>query len=244
MTEDYRAGVFFISPIGDQDSRSRSRSDVIARAICEPLASSIGLSCVRADHITEPGLIIKQVVGHLLSSAFVVADLAGGNPNVMYEMAVRHTTGRPCLCLGRPGERVPYDIAPLRVFPVDDADQVSLEQARKTLIASARQINNSGVGPHSPLSEPLGTWRLRADLFAFSLDDFDSVFEEYGALRTLVAQSSESLRAGTVPRSFMDDLLRQLDYMEGTLERLRVKSGLPSLESYTKSAVRRIGGLH
>jgi hypothetical protein len=52
----------------------------------------------RADEM-EPGLITHQVIERVVNADLVVVDLAGPNPNVMYELALFGTSraGRSCI---------------------------------------------------------------------------------------------------------------------------------------------------
>jgi len=65
-----------------------------------------------------------QVYERLVSADLVIADLSGGNPNVFYELAVRHMTRKPFVQLLIKGEALPFDVAPERTvhfsFDVDD----------------------------------------------------------------------------------------------------------------------------
>src|SRR5437016_10492301 len=87
---------FVISPIGDEGSEVRRRSDQVLKHIVRPAARKCGYSSiVRADQMSKPGLITAQVIQCLVNSNLVVADLTGHNPNVFYELAVRHAIRKP-----------------------------------------------------------------------------------------------------------------------------------------------------
>ena len=89
---------FFISPIGDELSDIRRRSDGILKYIVGRAASEVGLTAVRVDQLADPGQINLQVVDHVLNAKAAVADLTGLNANVFYEVAIRHTARcRSCL---------------------------------------------------------------------------------------------------------------------------------------------------
>jgi hypothetical protein len=81
---------FIIAPIGDEKSETRKRSDQILKYIIEPVVSDLGFEPVRADKIAKPGMITTQIIEHIISDALVIADLTDHNPNVMYELALRH----------------------------------------------------------------------------------------------------------------------------------------------------------
>ena len=81
---------FVIAPIGEPESDTRRRSDQILRHVIRPAVKSKGYTAIRADEISEPGIITSQVIQHIVEDPLVVADLTERNPNVFYELAVRH----------------------------------------------------------------------------------------------------------------------------------------------------------
>lgn len=81
---------FVISPIGKPGSSIRSRADKVLDQIIRPSMNQCGYTAVRADEIERSGLINSQIVRHTMEDPLVVADLTGGNPNVSYELAIRH----------------------------------------------------------------------------------------------------------------------------------------------------------
>ena len=88
---------FYITPIGDEGTDERKHSDLVLGQIVEPAIEALGLELVvvRADRLTQPGMISQQILQHVLGARIVVADLSFHNPNVFYELAIRHATGLP-----------------------------------------------------------------------------------------------------------------------------------------------------
>lgn len=107
---------FFIAPIGPDGSEERNRSDGVLEFIVARAASELGLQAVRADQLAEPGQITLQVIEHVLGAKAAVADLTGRNPNVYYELAIRHTAKLPTVLICEQGEELPFDIAQMRTI--------------------------------------------------------------------------------------------------------------------------------
>lgn len=81
---------------------------------------------VRADEITAPGMISGQVIEHVMRSGLVIADLSFHNPNVFYELAIRHVMGLPTVHLIRKGDAIPFDLKDFRTITFDTSDQYEL----------------------------------------------------------------------------------------------------------------------
>jgi hypothetical protein len=85
----------------------------------ERAVTAAGLECIRADFELGGGFIHKPMYERLLIAEYVVADLTFANPNVTYEVGVRHgASSRPTILIGAGGflGELPFDFRPLRVM--------------------------------------------------------------------------------------------------------------------------------
>lgn len=103
---------FLISPIGERGSATRERADAVRDAIIRPALEQKGYRVERADSDKTPGDITDRLIGTLIDADLVVADLTGLNPNVMYELAIRHAVAKPVILMMEHGGQLPFDISP------------------------------------------------------------------------------------------------------------------------------------
>lgn len=143
---------FVISPIGKPGSSIRSRADKMLDQIIRPAINQCGYTVVRADEIERSGLINSQIVRHLMEDPLVVADLTGGNPNVFYELAIRHLSGKPLVQLIYNGETIPFDVAGMRTILVDHRDRIGREKARLAVIRQVLAFENGKARLETPIS--------------------------------------------------------------------------------------------
>ena len=155
--EDFDTVCFFIAPIGADDSEHRKHSDAILASYVEKALATVEpkLRVVRADKITQPGMITKQVLEYLLKSRLVVADLSYHNPNVFYELAVRHVTGKPVIHIKRTSDAIPFDNKDFRTIDIAFADKfdilAQIETVRSTIAQFSRQSLSAGDNSDNPL---------------------------------------------------------------------------------------------
>ena len=150
--DDSKPVAFVISPIGDPDSPERKRADQILKHLIKPVASELGYGVVRADKISKPGIITSQIIEHIINDALVIADLTDHNPNVFYELAVRHTIKKPVIQVIREGQKIPFDVAPTRTIPIDHKDLDSVEEAKKELMNQIKAVEEDPSLVDSPIS--------------------------------------------------------------------------------------------
>jgi len=142
---------FFVAPIGEDGTETRKRSDGVLQFIVSRAAEELGLSAVRADQISSPGQINLQVIEHVLSAKVVVADLTGLNPNVFYEVAVRHTAKLPIVLIAEKGTSLPFDISQMRTIFFDHTDLADADACRMSIVAQLSDVLRTGV-VDSPIS--------------------------------------------------------------------------------------------
>ncbi len=116
----------------------RKRSDQVLRHIINPAAKKCGYDTIRADQIQKPGMIGPQIVQHLVHDPMVIADLTGQNPNVFYELAVRHLSRKPVIIIIQAGETLPFDVAQLRTISFNYPDPDDIERCRYELTSYIR----------------------------------------------------------------------------------------------------------
>ena len=125
-TRDWQKICFYITPIGAEDTEHRKHSDMFLNCVVEPALREIGLKVVRADQIGKAGMIGVQVVEHVVRSRLVIADLSYHNPNVFYELCLRHVCGLPTVQIIRAKDGMPFDLQQCRTIQIDTTDIYTL----------------------------------------------------------------------------------------------------------------------
>jgi len=152
---------FIIAPIGESDSDVRKRSDQVLEYVISPALGDFNYEAVRADKISEPGMITSQVIQKVVNSALVIADLTGQNPNVFYELAIRHAIKKPLIQIIKKSEQMPFDVAGTRTIQVDLQDLDSVANAKKEIIAQITSLEKNPNDQETPISVSLDLQTLK-----------------------------------------------------------------------------------
>ncbi len=100
------------------------RPDIDFDAVYEkgirPAIEAVGMDPIRADAEKTGGIIHKPMFERLLLCEYAIADLTTANPDVFYELGVRHTarpsTTLPIFATHQP---IPFDVNYLRALPYE-----------------------------------------------------------------------------------------------------------------------------
>ena len=152
MTHETKERCFIITPIGDDTDPIRRHIDGVIDAIISP-ALGDKYEIVVAHKICEPGSITKQIISEIYNDRLVIANITNRNPNVMYELALRHAIGKPVITIAEKGTSLPADIISQRtIFYHNDAKGVL--ELKEELIKTESEIDFENAS--GPIYEVLG----------------------------------------------------------------------------------------
>jgi hypothetical protein len=151
---DFTRTCFVIAPIGKDGSEHRKYSDMILESFVRRALEKTDLDVVRADKIGDPGMISEQIIQYLMHSALVIADLSFHNPNVFYELAIRHMIGKPTVHIIRKEDSIPFDLKDFRTIEIDTSEKYDLVaklDIYRAEIANHVRIATSGTEGSNPI---------------------------------------------------------------------------------------------
>jgi tetratricopeptide (TPR) repeat protein len=154
--------------------------DAIYEKSIQPGVEGAGMECIRADEERTGGIIHKPMFERLLLCDFALADLTTANPNVFYELGIRHAA-RPAttLAIFAKNTRLPFDVNFLRALPYDlgagnafEAAQADpLKAAVQKRLGELRDVAKNATAADSPVYQLLTDFqppdisRLKTDVF-------------------------------------------------------------------------------
>ena len=147
---------FVIMPIGKVGSDEYQHFRSLYDEVLKPSLDSCGYQTRRADDVQKTGAITKDIVLRLAESDLVVADLTNLNPNVFYELGVRHAlrgVGTVMLLDELHTTEVPFDLGAYRVIKFR-GELNGIGRLRTELVSFVR----SGIDTTDRRDNPVHDW--------------------------------------------------------------------------------------
>lgn len=217
MRDEHMGTCFVICPIGDEGTPERERSNDVFDFIIKPVAESLGYRPERTIEAPRPGWITERVIQHLTEDPMVVADLTDRNPNVFYELAIRHAARKPFVQLMQEGQEIPFDVHGLETIFFDVRNIRSVEGAKAKLEGQMRIAAAEPDRIRTPVS-------VAADLVALApsgnpipsllsdlLEQQSSVMQRLDHLASMIAPGFPVERGLKLTSSELDQLADLVD---------------------------------
>lgn len=109
---------FVVMPFGQKPDQMGGviDFDLVYRTLLSPAISDAGMSPLRVDEVHSGGFLFRDSLQQVMSAPFAVFDVTTSNPNVLYELGVRHAMrSNATLLIAAQGSRIPFDLLALRV---------------------------------------------------------------------------------------------------------------------------------
>jgi hypothetical protein len=155
---------FVVSPIGEPGTANYERFRSVLETLIRPAVASTNLKVevVRADDIHKPGSFVRDVLQYLAGAHTVIVDLTGQNPNVFYELGVRHALSPRTIMIAHATADIPADLQEYRALIYGDIpnDERNSDTLRKYL----EEIEKTPDVPDNPVLSWLRIPRIPNDL--------------------------------------------------------------------------------
>lgn len=138
---------FVIMPFSTSASHKEEEWTEIFENFFKPAWNAFNIDCYRTR--VPRGSITKDIIEKLYSASIVFADLTDSNPNVMYELGVRHTFKKPSVMVKAKGSEIPFDVNDYNVFEYEYTPKglEDLKNHLRSVIEDIRKFPNKADNP-------------------------------------------------------------------------------------------------
>ena len=111
---------FVMMPFGEKVNVANMKIDfdAVYRQLIAPAITAAHLKPIRDDEKKLGGLIIKTMFERIIFCDFAIADITYDNPNVFYELGIRHAV-RPyttVIISEKSNSNLPFDLSPVKIL--------------------------------------------------------------------------------------------------------------------------------
>ena len=133
---------FVIMPISDTDGYKRGHWQDVYNHLIKPAVEKAGYIPERADEIRSANLIAVDIIKRICEYPMAVCDLSSCNPNVFYELGIRHSMKLPVVLIKDTKTNNPFDIKDIRYVEYDEGLSVAeIPSIQEQLTATITQTN-------------------------------------------------------------------------------------------------------
>ncbi|CAA2143715.1 hypothetical protein [Hyphomicrobium sp. ghe19] len=192
MATSTKLRCFVISPIGDERTETRKNADMVLESIIKR-ALEPEFEVIRSDAFGHSQMITRNIIDAITTYELAVADLTTHNPNVFYELGLRHMMEKPVIPICREGEKIPFDNMGVSTIFYDISDIHSHKSAADKIRACAATVMSGSYVVSNPVTSARGEIKL-----AKSADDKDQVIanlsDRVGEIERRLIKAAEGAR--------------------------------------------------
>jgi O-acetyl-ADP-ribose deacetylase (regulator of RNase III) len=128
---------FVIMPFGKRKDIDGTEVDFdhVYRELIEKAVEGLGVDCERCDEIIDAGSIHKKMFRGIFDADVAVVDITSLNPNVFYELGIRHALHPHVTLVIRKNSNLPppFNINGINILGYDITDENRIEAGRKNI---------------------------------------------------------------------------------------------------------------
>lgn len=238
---------FVIMPIGSQcfgnielstsDLRSKY-DDLIKEAISRARPT---LDIVRADDISLAGTITTDIITRIMHSDYVVADVTYPNPNVFYELGLRHACRTGTIIIREKSQNtIPFDIAHLRCIEYENTP-TGLKELSRQLETYFDHLDRDPLRPDNHFQE-------LARLTSYEFPDYKKPEETTPEIQAMMGLMESPELMGLIMRQNSGENINEMELIQAMMSNPKVaqpllmamsKQGELSFTSKSKSNTKR-----
>lgn len=188
---------FIITPIGGDNTDVRRKAEGVIEAVIKPILESeeFKYEVIVAHEINETGSIPDQVFDHVVNAKLVIANVTGLNPNVMYELGVRHALRLPVITIAETGTQLPFDINSQRTIFYEN-DMFGTKELKFKLKEMVKKIDFSKENHDNPVMNAL----RKSEIFSnINKEDKEQqlLLEVYNSIKKIENDNNKYIKPST-----------------------------------------------
>lgn len=140
---------FVIMPFSDPEGYSVGHFRKVYEQIIEPAITDAGFVPVRVDENKISDQIITKIFDGIINCEMAICDLSSNNPNVLYELGLRHAYDKPVVLIQDDITNRIFDIQGISIIPYKSTRRYEEVIEARDSISKAIKINEHSNSRYS-----------------------------------------------------------------------------------------------
>lgn len=140
-TDSVKPICFVLMPIADTIGYEAGHFGRVYEHLLKPAILAAGYTPVRADDAVKTDYIVVGIIQKIVESAMVLCDFSARNPNVMYELGIRHAFNKPVVLVKDKKTEKIFDIQGLRYTEYDET--LRIDAVNKDIVKITASITET-----------------------------------------------------------------------------------------------------
>jgi nucleoside 2-deoxyribosyltransferase len=113
--------------------------DSAYEGVIKPVIEEYGYKAIRIDELQDSGKITDQVLEHIATSKYILADLSGERPNCYYETGFAHALGKQLILTIKRTDAIHFDLAGYRFIQWETEAELRRELKKRFAVLGQEQ---------------------------------------------------------------------------------------------------------
>lgn len=240
---------FVIMPFSDPEGYEPGHFRSIYKYTFEPAIRAAGYDPLRIDDNSVSNLIHGKMMNELISAPMVLCDLSTNNPNVLYELGIRHAFDKPVVLVQEMGQDRIFDIGaitsveyhPTRLYEEVVEDQQKITEA---ILQTANAKNTYSIMSLAMLQSAQtasGGSLTSEDRVEYLLQEVAQMSRKMGSFEKKLAETQPRVKKNmtSADRKWAEDdrlthLRKIIDQVEDELDTCEMLETIPSKQEIEK----------
>lgn len=159
--------------------------DKTFKNIIEPVFKDLGFICYRASDIQHSGVIDIPMYENILKADFVVADLTTLNPNVLYELGIRHAVRKnTTIIISEKELKYPFDLSHILIDSYEHLGKaIDYDEVMRFQSYLRKKVNSLLESPK--IDSPIYSLFPNLNVPTFTMEEIEEIKEQKEAEKSV-----------------------------------------------------------
>jgi tetratricopeptide (TPR) repeat protein len=191
---------FVIMPIKKENTEEHDHFFTIYSNYVKPILTELEYNTIRTDEDINPGPIDKKLINYLTTADLVIADLSTLNPNVFYELGIRHalkSKGTILIVDDSITPNIPFDVHNYTIIHFSQ-ELKGIGKLIEKLKKAIKDLQLNKTNADNPIYDWVGEHKTESNTV-------DKTLDQYTEFRDILERAKFEAENNLTPRKILEE---------------------------------------